>query len=67
MAREKTYRLKLDFYNTDREMKNTIRRIFPSIIMHPIFMHFRSKISFRSALESFALVSGHLKTVLRIM
>ena len=44
MAREKTYRLKLDFYNTDREMKNTIRRVFPSIIMHPNSMHFRKKI-----------------------
>ena len=32
--------------------------------MHPNFMHFRQKISFKSVLESFATVSGHLRTAL---
>ena len=32
--------------------------------MHPNFMHFRQKISFKTALEIFTTVSGHLKTTL---
>ena len=40
VAREKTYRLKLEFYNTHGKMKNIIRSIFISIIMHPSFIHF---------------------------
>ena len=40
VAHEKTYWLKLEFCYTDRKMKNIIRRIFSSIIMHPNFMHF---------------------------
>ena len=62
MASEKTYRLKLEFYNTVRKMKNFIERIFISMTMHPNFMHFRQKISFKSALKSFASVNGHLRT-----
>ena len=61
-AREKTYRLKLEFYNADRKMKNIIRLIFISLIMRPIFMHFRQKINFKIALESFSSVSAHLQT-----
>ena len=60
-AREKTYRLKLEFYNTDRKMKNINRRIFTSVIMHLIFMHFRKKISFKSALEIFTPVDPYWK------
>ena len=41
MARKKTYRLKLEFFKTDRKMKNIIRHIFISIIVHPILVHFR--------------------------
>ena len=59
------YRLKLEFYNTDRKMKNILRHIFISIIMRPNFMHCRQKISFKSALESFASNSWHLKTASR--
>ena len=29
VVRKKAYRLKLEFYNTDRQLKNIIRRIFP--------------------------------------
>ena len=57
MVREKTYRLKLEFYNTDRKMKSIIRRVFFSIIMHLNFMHFRLKVSFKSTLKSFPSVS----------
>ena len=56
--------LKFEFYNTDRKMKRTIRCIFISIIMHPNFMCFRQKISFKSALKIFTPVSGHLRTAL---
>ena len=66
VEREKTYLLKLEFYNTDRKMKSTIRCIFISIVMHPNFMHFREKINFKSALEFFTPVSGHSRTVLRV-
>ena len=62
MVHEKTYLLKLEFYNTDRKMKSTIRCSFISMIMHPDFMHFRQKISFKNALEIFSPVSGHLRT-----
>ena len=57
MASEKTYWLKLEFYNTDRKMKNITRRFFISVTTHPNFMHFRRKVSFKSALEKFASVS----------
>ena len=53
MAFEKTYWLKLEFYNTDRKMKNIITCVFISISMHPNFVHFRQKISFKSTLVSF--------------
>ena len=52
-VREKTYLLKLEFYNTDRKMQNTIRRIFISIIMHPNFMLYRRKISFQKCIRKF--------------
>ena len=64
VVREKTYLLKLEFYNTDRKMKSIIRCIFISIIMHPNFIHFRQKISFKSALEIFSPVNGHSRTAL---
>ena len=64
-ARKKTYRLKLEFYNTDKKMKNIIRLIFISMIMHPNFMHFRQKISFKCALEIFTPVNGYLRTASR--
>ena len=63
LAREKTYWLKLEFYNTDRKVKNIIRRISISIIMHPSFMQFCHKISFKSALETFTSFSSHLRTI----
>ena len=53
------------FCNTGRKTKNSIRRIFISIIMHPNFMQFRQKISFKTALEIFTPVSEHLRTALR--
>ena len=56
VAREKSYRLKPDFYNTVRKMKNIIRRIFTSIFTHPIFMHVCLQISFKNALESFTVL-----------
>ena len=62
---EKTYLVKLEFYNTDRKMKSIIRCIFISIIMHPNFMHFRQKISFKSALEIFIPVNGHFRIALK--
>ena len=65
VACEKSYLLKLEFYNTDRKMKKIIRHIFTSLITHPIFMHFHQKSSFKSALESFASASGHLRTALK--
>ena len=46
-------------------MKNIIRRIFISKIMRPNFMHIRQKISFKSAFEKFASVSGHLRSLRR--
>ena len=64
VIRENTFLLKLDFCNADRKMKNIIRCIFISIIMHPNFVHFRQKISFKRALENFTPVSGHSKTAL---
>ena len=64
VAREETYLLKLKFYNTDRKMKSIVRRIFISKIVHPNFMHFRQKISFKRALEIFIPVSGLLRTAL---
>ena len=48
-----TYRLKLEFYNTNRKIKNVNRRIFNSIIMHPNSMNFCHKSKLKSALESF--------------
>ena len=48
-------------------MKSIINCIFISIIMHPNFMHFRQKISLKNALESFASVSGHLRTALSLL
>ena len=65
MVCEKSYQLKLEFYNIDRKMKNVIRPIFISIIMHLNFMHFCQIISFKSALESFTSVNGHLTTAFR--
>ena len=65
VACEKTYQSKLEFYNTDRKMKNSIRRIFISIIMHPNFMYFYQKISFKSVLKIFTPVYGQLRTALR--
>ena len=62
VVREKTYLPKLDFYKIDRKMKSIIRCIFISIIMHQNFMPFRQ---FKSALESFPSVNGHLRTVLK--
>ena len=46
-------------------MKHIIRRIFNSISMYPNFMYFRQKIFFKSALESFASVSAHMRTALK--
>ena len=66
VTRDKTYVLKLEFYGTDRKMKIIIRRIFILIIMYPIFMHFRLKIIFKSAEESFVSVSEHLRIALTI-
>ena len=45
-------------------MKNINRHIFSWIIMHPICRQLRKKISFKSALETFASLSGHLRTAL---
>ena len=66
VAREKTYLLKLKFDNTDRKMKRIIKRIFISIVMHPNLLHFRQKISFKSALEILTPVSRHLRIALRL-
>ena len=52
-AFEKAHQLKLEIYSIYRKMKNVIGRIFISIIMHPIFMRFRLKISLKSALGKF--------------
>ena len=62
---EKTYQLKLKFYNTDRKMKSIIRHILISIMMHPNYMHicFR-QISFKSASEVFTPNSGYLSIAL---
>ena len=57
---KKTYLLKLEFYNTERKMKNIIRRIYTLIIMNPNFMHFCQKISSKRALGSFISVSEYL-------
>ena len=67
VAHEKTYRLKLEFYNTERKMKNIIRRIIISIIMYPNFIQFRQKISFKSALEIFTPVNMYFITALNIV
>ena len=69
MEREKTHQPKLKFYNADRKMKNIITLcIFTSVIMHPNFMHFRLKNSFKSfkALENFASLNGHSRIALSI-
>ena len=58
------YLLKLEFYNANRKIKRIIRCIFISIIMHPNLMHFHQKINFKSVLEIFTPVSGHLRTAL---
>ena len=52
-------RLKLVF-NTNRKMKNIIGRIFISIIMHPISMHFGQKINFKIALEYFTTIKEQI-------
>ena len=67
VALAKTYRLRLEFNNIDRQTENVIRRNFILTITHTNFMHFRQKISFKSALESYASFSGHLRTALRNM
>ena len=59
MARKKTHRLKLELYNADRKMKNVIRYIFKTIIPTD-FIRFCKKINFKTALEYFASVDGHL-------
>ena len=61
VVHEKTYLMELEFYNTDGKIKNIIRCIFISIIMHTNFMLFRQKISFKSALECFASVSAYFR------
>ena len=67
VVHEKTYRMKLEFYDTDRKMENVSGYIFISIIMHPnLKMHFRQKISFKSALKAFSSLSGYLRTVLKL-
>ena len=53
IVREKTYLLKLEFYNTDRKMKSTIRCIFISIITNPNFMHFRPKNKLKKCVRNF--------------
>ena len=65
LIRKKTHLLKLEFCNADRKMKGIIRCIFISIIIHPNFIHFCQKISFKSALEIFTPVRGHLRTALK--
>ena len=67
MECEGIYLLKFEFYNTDRKMKSIFRHIFISVIMHPNFMHFRQKISFKSVLEICTPVSGHLRTALNLL
>ena len=62
--RLKTDLLKLEFYNSDRKMRSTIRCIFISIIMHPNFLYFCQKVSFKSELEIFTPVSKHSKIAL---
>ena len=46
-------------------MKRIIKFIFISIIMRPNFMHFRQKMNFKSAIDIFAPVNGHLRTALK--
>ena len=46
-------------------MKSIIRYIFISIIIHPNFMHLHKNLNFKSALESFASVSGLLRNSLK--
>ena len=41
VALEKTYRLKLEFYNTDKKLKNIIRRVFT---MNVLLNGFNTKI-----------------------
>ena len=64
VVREKKYLLKLEFFNTVRKMKNIIRCLFISVIMHPNFTHIRQKIRFKSALEIFTPVTGQSRTAL---
>ena len=59
------WKVKLEFYNTDRKVKSTIRCIFMSIIIHRYFMHFYQKTTIKSALEIFTPICGHLKTILK--
>ena len=42
VACEKTYRLKLEFYSTERKLKNIIKRILTSLIMHPLSCTFEA-------------------------
>ena len=45
-------------------MENVIRRIFVLTVMFPNFVQFRQKIGFKSVLECYASVSGHLRSSL---
>ena len=65
VKREKRHLLKLEFYNANRKMKGIISCVFISIIMHPNFMHFRQKMSFKIALQIFNSVCVHLRTSLK--
>ena len=53
VAREKAYRLQLEFHYIDRKMENIIRPIFTSIVMNTNFIHYGYKIVFKKCIRKF--------------
>ena len=51
---------------TGTKWENVVMYIFPSIVTHPNFMNFHQKMSFKSLLESFVSISGHVTSVLDV-
>ena len=68
VAREKTYRLILEFYHTDRKM---LKRHSTQFCLNNHVYNFhsllREKISFKTALECFVLIDRHLGRALRMV
>ena len=65
VERKKIYRLKIEFYNTDRKTKNVFKHVFTRIDMPTNLIRFcEKKKKLETALEYFASIDGHSGIVL---